>query len=33
MVDEVLKTSDDLMYGVKKEGKNNIKHEVFGKEE
>jgi len=33
MVDEVLKASDDLMYGVKKEGKNNIKHEVFGKEE
>ena len=33
MVDEVLKTSDDLMYEVKKEGKNNIKHEVFGKDE
>jgi len=32
-VDEVLKASDELMYGVKKEGKNNIRHEVFGKEE
>lgn len=33
MVDEILKKTDQLMYGAKNEGKNAIKHEIFGMRE
>jgi PleD family two-component response regulator len=31
-VDEMIKMADDLMYSAKRNGKNIIKHDVFGRE-